>query len=113
MEKIVMQTYLYDFYGELLTEHQRHVYEDVVFHDLSLSEIAQEQGISRQGVHDLIKRCDRILTGCEEKHHLISKFETNRRMVEEIHRKTKQFKETRDEALIGEIEQISSDIMEL
>lgn len=113
MESLVRQSMLYDFYGELLTEHQRHVYEDVVFHDLSLSEIAQEQGISRQGVHDLIKRCDRILTGYEEKLHLISKFETTRRMVEEIHRKTKQFKETRDEALIGEIEQISSDIIEL
>lgn len=46
--------------GELLTDHQRHVYEDVVFNDMSLSEIAEEQGISRQGVHDLIKRCDRI-----------------------------------------------------
>ena len=63
MEKIVRQGLLYDFYGELLTEHQRHVYEDVVFHDLSLSEIAQEQGISRQGVHDLIRRCDRRFRG--------------------------------------------------
>ncbi len=40
MEKIVEQGLLYDFYGELLTEHQRHIYEDVVFHDMSLSEIA-------------------------------------------------------------------------
>ena len=67
MEKIVEQGLLYDFYGELLTDHQRHVYEDVVFNDMSLSEIAEEQGISRQGVHDLIKRCDRILAGYEEK----------------------------------------------
>ena len=51
MEKIVAQGLLYDFYGELLTEHQRRVYEDVVFNDMSLSEIAEEQGISRQGVH--------------------------------------------------------------
>ena len=63
MEKIVQQGLLYDFYGELLTEHQRRIYEDVVMNDLSLSEIAQEQGISRQGVHDLIRRCDRILAG--------------------------------------------------
>ena len=54
MEKIVRQGLLYDFYGELLTEHQRRIYEDVVCNDLSLSEIAQEQGITRQGVHDLI-----------------------------------------------------------
>ena len=56
MEKKLMQTYLYDFYGELLTEHQRSIYEEFVFDDLTLSEIAQEQGISRQGVHDLVKR---------------------------------------------------------
>lgn len=56
MEKIVEQGLLYDFYGELLTEHQRHIYEDVVMNDMSLSEIAQEAGISRQGVHDLIKK---------------------------------------------------------
>ena len=42
MEKIVEQGLLYDFYGELLTAHQRKVYEDVVFNDLSPSEIAGE-----------------------------------------------------------------------
>lgn len=67
MEKIVEQGLLYDFYGELLTKHQQSVYEDVVFNDLSLSEIADEQGITRQGVHDLIRRCDRTLLGYEEK----------------------------------------------
>ena len=61
MEKIVEQGLLYDFYGELLTEHQKSIYEDVVFNDLSLSEIAKDKGISRQGVHDMIKRCDKIL----------------------------------------------------
>ena len=49
MERIVEQTLLYDFYGELLNEHQRNVYEDAVFNDLSLSEIADEYNISRQG----------------------------------------------------------------
>lgn len=74
MEKIVIQTLLYDFYGELLTEHQRSVYEDAVYNDMSLSEIAEVYGISRQGVHDLIKRCDKILAGYEEKLHLVAKF---------------------------------------
>ena len=45
MEKIVEQTLLYDFYGELLNEHQKHIYEDAVFNDLTLSEIADENGI--------------------------------------------------------------------
>ena len=74
MEKIVEQGLLYDFYGELLTPHQRRIYEDAVFNDLSLSEIAQEEGISRQGVHDLIRRCDRALEEYEEKLHLMRRF---------------------------------------
>ena len=43
MERIVERGLLYDFYGELLTEHQRRIYEDAVFNDLSPSEIAAEQ----------------------------------------------------------------------
>lgn len=74
MEKIFEQGLLYDFYGELLTEHQRKIYEDAVYQDMSLSEIAEEEGISRQGVHDLIKRCDKILSGYEEKLHLLERF---------------------------------------
>ena len=65
MEKIFKQALLYDFYGELLTEHQRSIYEEAVYNDMSLGEIAQEYGISRQGVHDLIRRCDKILQGYE------------------------------------------------
>ena len=56
MEKIVEQGLLYDFYGELLTEHQRRIYEDMVLNDLSPSEIAKEQGISRE-LDDLADTC--------------------------------------------------------
>ena len=45
VEKILEQTLLYDFYGELLTEHQQKIYEDVVFNDISCSEVAENQGI--------------------------------------------------------------------
>ena len=84
MEKIVEQGLLYDFYGELLTGHQRRIYEDVVFNDLSLSEIAQDQGISRQGVHDLVRRCDRTLLEYERKLHLMEKFLRIKETVAEI-----------------------------
>lgn len=113
MESIIKQSLLYDFYGELLTEHQRTVYEDAVFNDMSLGEIAEEQGISRQGVHDLIKRCDKILSGYEEKLHLVQKFQQTRQMVEDIQERTRAFHETKDESLIAQIEQISSNILEL
>lgn len=84
MEKIVEKGLLYDFYGELLTDHQKQIYEDAVYNDMSLSEIAEEQGISRQGVHDLIKRCDKILSDYESKLHLVAKFQKIRDKVEHI-----------------------------
>ena len=84
MEKIVEQALLFDFYGELLTKHQKQIYEDVVLNDLSLSEAAENYGITRQGVHDLIKRCNRILKGYEEKLQLVEKFLTTKKLVQEI-----------------------------
>lgn len=90
MEKIVEQGLLYDFYGELLTQHQRQIYEDAVFQDMSLSEIAEEHGISRQGVHDLIKRCDKQLLGYESKLHLLERFSRIKEMVEKIVSQTSQ-----------------------
>ena len=66
MKDVYKSSMLYDFYGELLTEHQKEIYEDFILNDYSLGEIAQERGISRQGVHDMVKRCDRILIGYEE-----------------------------------------------
>ncbi len=84
MEKIVEQTLLYDFYGELLTEHQREVYGDVVLGDLGYSEAAEEYGVSRQGVHDLVKRVERQLRGYEEKLHLMERFVRIRGEVSQI-----------------------------
>ena len=63
MEKFVERTLLYDFYGELLTKRQQQIYESVVLEDYSLSEVAEELNISRQGVHDMIRRCDKALEG--------------------------------------------------
>jgi len=59
-------TLLYDYYSGLLKESQREILADYYFNDLSLSEIADERGISRQGVHDTIKRCSKSLMEYEE-----------------------------------------------
>ena len=85
MEEKLEQAYLYDFYGELLNEHQRQVYEDFVFNDLSLGEIASEEGISRQGVADLIKRCNKKLLDYEAKLHLVEKFMSIKSDIRRIH----------------------------
>ena len=84
MEEILRQTLLYDFYGELLTEHQKQVYEDVVLNDYSLSEVAQSLSISRQGVHDMIKRCNKTLEEYEQKLHLVEKFLSVKEKVSKI-----------------------------
>lgn len=84
MKDIYKSSLLYDFYGELLTQHQKEIYEDFILNDLSLGEIAMERGISRQGVHDLVKRCDKILNGYEEKLHLIERFSKTKDDVEQI-----------------------------
>ena len=84
MEKLELRGMLYDFYGELLTPHQKKIYEDAIVNDLSLSEIANEQGISRQGVHDIIKRCDKALAEYEEKLHLVEKFARIKHMISQI-----------------------------
>ena len=71
MEKIVRQGKLFDLYGDLLTEHQKEIYGALVNDDLSLSEIALEYGITRQGVQDIIKRTDKKLEAFEAKLHLM------------------------------------------
>ena len=110
MEKIVELGLLYDFYGELLTAHQRKVYEDVVFNDLSPSEIAGELGISRQGVHDLMKRCDKILEEYEAKLHLVAKFVKIRDMAREVEQLADECARTRDMALIEQIHGLAGKI---
>lgn len=102
LEKLEYKGMLYDFYGELLTQHQKGIYEDAVFNDLSLGEIADEQGISRQGVHDLIKRCDRILNDYENKLHLVERFARIKHNIQQINELTD------DE----QIKQLSNKIME-
>ncbi len=102
MEKIVKQGLLYDFYGALLNDHQRSIYELVVYDNMSLSEIASEQGISRQGVHDLIKRCDKSLEEYENKLHLVERFMAIKDEVEII--------ETKAES--AEIKAIAAKILE-
>ena len=112
MESKVELAYLYDFYGELLNEHQRQVYEDYVLNDFSLAEIAIEEGISRQGVHDMIKRCTKKLMDYENKLHLVEKFMTIKENVGQIHELAKAFKESKDENILSDIETISNKILE-
>lgn len=114
MDEILEQALLYDFYGELLTSHQKEIYEQFVLEDLSLSEIAQDAGISRQGVHDLIKRCNKILENYEKKLHLVERFVA---IKEKVHRMnelldSEEADNIKEYQLIQDIRKISGEIIE-
>ena len=112
MEKIVEQSLLYDFYGELLTEHQRQIYEAAVFDDYSLAEVAGEYGISRQGVHDLLKRCNHLLAEYEDKLHLVEKFMDAKKKVADIEALTGELKKGPNPEALSRIETICKELLE-
>lgn len=74
----------YDFYGALLTKRQSEVMQLYHEENLSLSEIAEEFGISRQGVHDALKNAQDALAGYEEKLGLVARFERTNEAVARI-----------------------------
>lgn len=87
MEKSrLRQTMLLDFYGELLTDKQRECYDLHYNEDLSLSEIAEQLSISRQGVWDNIRRAELSLSVYEEKTGLLERFDSIREKIAEIKR---------------------------
>ncbi len=71
-------TMLYDFYGELLTDRQREFFDLYYNEDLSLAEIAENEGISRQGVRDVIVRAEAAMQEVEDRTGLIRRFEQMR-----------------------------------
>lgn len=73
MNELIENALLYDFYGELLTSQQRKIYEEVYFNDYSASEVAKDEKISRQGVHDMLKRTNKALKDYEDKLGLVKK----------------------------------------
>lgn len=112
LEQIVELSLLYDFYGALLKENQRAIYEDYILNDLSLSEIASEQDISRQGVYDIVKRCSKQLVEYEEKLKLIEKFNNTKDRINQIHLIAKSIKHDLNIDKIDEIEKLSYQILD-
>ena len=74
MSKNMEIAWLFDFYGDMLTEKQRRVVELYYEEDLSLAEIAENQAITRQGVRDSLKRAEAQMLEMEERLHLASRF---------------------------------------
>ncbi|MCR4845576.1 MAG: DNA-binding protein [Eubacterium sp.] len=84
MDERVRQSLLFDFYGELLNEHQRDVFSASVFDDMSYSELADEFGCSRQAAFDLIRRINQKLEGYEKRLGLVKRFSEARNKNKEV-----------------------------
>ena len=106
-------TLLFDYYGELLTEKQYTCFDLYYNQDLSLAEIAEEAGISRQGVHDSLARAEAALLAMEEKTGCVARARTQQTALEVICRAAEQLKDVPGaEALAKTILQAAADMKE-
>ena len=107
---------LFDFYGELLTERQRVCFDSYYNDDLSLSEIAEQEGITRQGVRELVRRAESSLYDMEEKAGLVGRFKDTRRLIDELESELESLKalteghsRTLTDNAIAKLKQLSTD----
>ena len=94
---------LFDFYGDLLTERQREFYDLYYNEDLSLSEIAENYGISRQGVRDVIVRAEAAMSEIEEKTHIIRRFHQSKAAIAAIDAAADKLLRAVDERSYGDV----------
>lgn len=111
LDEFVRLSVLYDFYGELLNDRKQQIFEDYFLNDLSLSEIAEELDISRQGVHDIVKRSSKELWEYEERLSLVKKFTEVKEKVGSIKKYCHEVKKSGDLTKIQEIEILADDIL--
>ena len=102
MEEILEYSMLYDFYGALLKEKNIEVFEDYVFNDMSLSEIAAEQGMTRQGVRDIVVRCRQKLVDYENRLGLVKSFKEIKDNISYISNRTGMMRKVVDEGLLSD-----------
>lgn len=112
LEERVYLSMLYDFYGALLKENNRRIFEAYIQEDYSISEIAEEMEISRQAVHDAVKRITKQLKGCEEKLGLLERFELQRNEMKRLHECLQEMNISEEDPRGQEIFQILSKIIE-
>ena len=104
MDKVAETSILYDLYGGLLTEKKRRVMELYHEEDLSLAEIAEEQGISRAAVHDALKSAEKNLKEYEEKLGLAKSYIARQKTLAQLKKELGSNVNTKIEKLLAELE---------
>ena len=84
MENALRMALLFDFYGPLLTDRQQDVFQMYFHEDLSLGEIGEEQGVSRQAIYDILKRTGSILEEFESKLGLIKRHQERQQLYGDL-----------------------------
>lgn len=112
LEERVELSLLYDFYGALLKENQQRMFEASILEDYNFTEIAEEEGISRQGAYDAIKRASKQLRGYEEKLGLVAKFEKQKELVKILQEELKALQIPEGEERWKKVFQILENILE-
>lgn len=107
-DKTLEMTMLFDFFGDLLTEKQREYFDLYHNEDLSLSEIAENVGITRQGVRDIIVRAENTLREYEERTGIVARFEERSRQAERAERLAAEIKSRSGD---GEISSLAGELI--
>ncbi|NLZ43860.1 MAG: YlxM family DNA-binding protein [Clostridia bacterium] len=84
MDQVAKMSLYYDFYGGLLTSKQQRVFSLYYMENFSLAEIAEEEGTTRQAVHDLLQRTEKLLERWEKELALVARYLKEKRAVGEI-----------------------------
>lgn len=112
LDKLERLILLYDFYGPLLTDRQKQVIELHYEADLGLTEIAQQMGITRQGVYDLLKRSEGLLEEYEHRLRLAARFQEDGKRLEKAYRILNQAG-NRNQPWVQEALQILAEVLEI
>ena len=99
---------LYDYYGDLLTDRQRECFEMRYNQDMSLGEIGEELGISRQGVHDNLSRTEALLLNMEAKTGCVSRDQACRKAAKTILDAAKQLRQHSDQTVSAMAKRITA-----
>ncbi len=112
LEERLELSLLYDFYGALLKGNQQRMFEAYILEDYNFSEIASQEGISRQGVYDAIKRATKQLREYEKKLGLAARFEKQKLLAQTLRKEVQDLQMPGEEKRWEKVFKIIEDILE-